>query len=238
MEQQYKAEYEEIQCIGRGNFGAAYLVRHIAENKKYIAKKVMLSGLKQKEKEGAMLEVNLLKNLDHPNIVAYKQSYFTLEQLIIIMEYCEVGDISYHIKRKVKNKEFFSEQEIFNYFIQICLALEYVHGRRIIHRDLKSQNIFLTGNNTIKLGDFGISRVLENSNAMANTVVGTPYYMSPEACQSQPYTSKSDVWSLGIILYELCTLEHAFSADNLLGLVFKIVQEKPAPIPNRYSNEL
>jgi len=157
---------------------------HLSEKKHYISKKIMLSGLKQKEKEGAMLEVNLLKNLDHPNIVAYKQSYFTSEQLIIIMEYCEVGDLTYHIKRKIKNKEFFEESEIFIWFIQICLALEYVHGRRIIHRDLKAQNIFLTGNNTIKLGDFGISRVLENSNAAAMTVVGTPYYMCPEACQS------------------------------------------------------
>ena len=90
------------------------------------------------------------------------------------------------------------------------------------------------------MGDFGISRVLENSNAAAMTVVGTPYYMSPEACQSQPYTSKSDVWSLGIILYELCTLKHAFVADNLLGLVFKIVQEKHEPVSasGRYSQDL
>lgn len=227
-----------MQCIGRGNFGSAHLVRHRQEDSKYIAKKVMLQGLKQKEKEGAMLEVNLLKNLEHPNIVAYKQSYFTLEQLIIIMEYCEVGDLAYHIKRKVESKTYFEEQEIFGWFIQICLALEYVHGRRIIHRDLKTQNIFLTGDNTIKLGDFGISRVLENSNAAAMTVVGTPYYMSPEACQSQPYTSKSDVWSLGIILYELCTLKHAFSADNLLGLVYKIVQEKHEPIAEGYSKGL
>jgi NIMA (never in mitosis gene a)-related kinase len=157
--------------------GAAYLVRHKQENQKYIAKKVMLSGLKQKEKEAAMLEVNLLKNLDHQHIVTYKQSYFTLEQLIIIMEYCEVGDLSYHIKRKIKNNEFFSETEIFNWFIQICLALEYVHARRVIHRDLKAQNIFLTGSLTVKLGDFGISRVLKSSNAHINamTVVGTPY---------------------------------------------------------------
>lgn len=107
MEQQYKSEYEEIQCIGRGNFGSAFLVHNKAENKKYVAKKVMLSGLKQKEKEGAMLEVNLLKNLQHPNIVTYKQSYFTLEQLIIIMEFCEVGDLTYHIRRKVKNNDQF-----------------------------------------------------------------------------------------------------------------------------------
>lgn len=167
MEQQYKSEYEEIQCIGRGNFGSAFLVQNKAENKKYVAKKVMLSGLKQKEKEGAMLEVNLLKNLQHPNIVTYKQSYFTLEQLIIIMEFCEVGDLTYHIRRKIKNNDHFLETEIFYWFIQICLALEYIHGRKIIHRDLKTQNIFLTGNSTIKLGDFGISRVLESTNAAA-----------------------------------------------------------------------
>ena len=107
------------------------------------------------------------------------------------------------------------------------MALEYVHGRRVIHRDIKTQNIFLTGNNTIKIGDFGISKVLETTCQNANTVVGTPYYMAPEACQSEPYTSKSDVWALGCILYELCSLKKAFEADNLLGLVFKIVSEPP-----------
>jgi NIMA (never in mitosis gene a)-related kinase 1/4/5 len=96
----------------------------------------------------------------------------------------------------------------------------------------------LTGNNTVKLGDFGISKVLENTNGAAMTVVGTPYYMSPEVCQNQPYTFKSDVWALGCVLYELCTLKHAFSADNLLGLVYKIVQDKYDPIPAHYSQDL
>ena len=164
--------------------GAAFLVEHRIEKKKYIAKKVQLSGLKQKEKEGAMLEVNLLRDLDHTHIVAYKHSYFAIDILIIIMEYCEVGDLSYHIKKKIKKNEYFEEWEIFDWFIQICLALEYVHNRKIIHRDLKAQNIFLTANLAVKLGDFGISKVLETTNAAAQTVVGTPYYMSPEACQS------------------------------------------------------
>lgn len=130
--------------------------------------------------------------------------------------------------------------EIFNWFVQICLALEYVHARRVIHRDIKTQNIFLTGNNTIKVGDFGISKVLENTTQVAHTVVGTPYYMAPEACQSEPYTSKSDVWALGIILYELCTLQKPFAADNLLGLVFKIVSDAHEPISQNlpYSKEL
>jgi NIMA (never in mitosis gene a)-related kinase len=70
------------------------------------------------------------------------------------------------------------------------------------------------------------------------TVVGTPYYMSPEMCQSKKYTSKSDIWALGCVLYELCTLKHAFAADNLLGLVYSIVQGKYEPIPDCYSKEL
>lgn len=109
------------------------------------------------------MEVHLLKNLEHPNIVAYKESFLQPGQMIIIMEYCEVGDLAFHIKRKQGKGETFSEDEIFNWFVQICAALQYVHNRKIIHRDIKTQNIFLTGNNTIKMGDFGISKVLENT---------------------------------------------------------------------------
>lgn len=125
-----------------------------------------------------------------------------------------------------------------NWFIQIAIALEYIHGRKVIHRDIKTSNIFLTGNGTVKLGDFGISKVLENTNEAAMTVVGTPYYMSPEVCESKPYTFKSDVWALGCVLYELCTLQHAFLADNLLGLVFKIVKGNYDAIPSEYSDDL
>lgn len=95
-----------------------------------------------------------------------------------------MGDLSFHIKRRQAKGEPFTETEIFNWFVQLCLSLEYIHGRKVLHRDLKSQNVFLTGNNTVKLGDFGISRVLENTSANAMTVVGTPYYMSPEVCQN------------------------------------------------------
>lgn len=134
-----------------------------------------------------------------------------------------MGDLAYHIKKRKEKNDYFSEEVIMNWFVQICLALLYVHTRKVLHRDIKSSNIFLTGNYTVKLGDFGISRVLSNSVQAANTVVGTPYYMSPEICQNKPYNFKSDVWSLGCVLYELCTLKRAFAADNLLGLVYKIV---------------
>ena len=136
---------------------------HKQEKVRYVAKKVILMGLSEKEQNNCMLEVNLLKNLKHPNIVDYKESFLTPNQLVIVMEYCEVGDLAYHIKRKQLNNERFEEMEIFQWFVQIALALEYVHGRKVIHRDIKTQNIFLTGNKTIKVGDFGISKVLEST---------------------------------------------------------------------------
>ncbi|CAG9327176.1 unnamed protein product [Blepharisma stoltei] len=233
----YSQIYKELGVIGRGNFGSAHLVEHQSEHLKYVAKKILLGGMTDREIQGAHQEAELLSRLNHPNIVKYKESFCEEGLLIIVMEYCDVGDLSYHIKQKSKKHEIFTETEIMNWFVQICLALQYIHSLGILHRDIKSSNIYLTGNNTVKLGDFGISRVLQGSEA-ANTVVGTPYYMSPEVCENKPYSYKSDAWSLGCVLYELCTLNYAFKADNLLGLVFKIVTERAEPIPSHYSPQL
>lgn len=202
-----------------------------------VAKKILLSGLSDKEVQGSYQEAEILQRLRHPNIVTYHESFCESGQLIILMEYCEVGDLAYHVKQKIKNGQFFTEAEIMNWFVQISMSLQYIHRLGILHRDIKTSNIYLTVNNTVKLGDFGISRVLQGSEA-ALTVVGTPYYMSPEVCEGKPYSYKSDAWSLGCVLYELCTLKHAFSADNLLGLVFKIVSGTAEPIPSRYSAQL
>ena len=124
----------------------------------------------------------MLKQLDHPNIVSHKHTFFEKGVLIIMMEFCEYGDMAYHIRKKKQAKERFTETEIMNWFVQLCLSLEYVHSRKILHRDLKTQNIFLTQDNNIKLGDFGISKVLDSTTDHAMTVQGTPYYMSPEVC--------------------------------------------------------
>jgi len=125
-----------------------------------------------------------------------------------------------------------------DWFTQICLALKHVHDRKILHRDLKSQNIFLTKDNTIKLGDFGIARVLSNTFEKAKTMVGTPFYLSPEIIENMPYSFKSDIWSLGVILYELCCLEPPFNADSLACLALRIVRGNYNPVSTFYSKDL
>ena len=116
--------------------------------------------------------------------------------------------------------------------------MKYVHDRKILHRDLKTQNIFLTASGDIKIGDFGIARVLQDTYDCAKTAIGTPYYLSPEICQEKPYNQKSDIWSLGCILYELVTLKHAFDANSMKGLVLKILRGSYPSIPSTYSNDL
>mmetsp|Transcript_134984 Transcript_134984/g.305533 ORF Transcript_134984/g.305533 Transcript_134984/m.305533 type:complete len:600 (+) Transcript_134984:80-1879(+) len=231
---------EELRIIGRGQYGSVHLVRRTRDKRYYVAKKIALACLSEKERDGAFQEVELLQTLNHPFIVEYEKTLrLQGDILVIVMQYCEGGDISSCIKSMEKSRKHFTEITIMSWFVQLVQALDYMHGERVLHRDLKSSNVFLTNKASIvKVGDFGISRVLEGTMMEAVTVVGTPYYMPPEVCENRPYTFKSDVWALGCVLYELCMLKHAFAASNLLGLVYKIVSEQYDPIPKQYSPEL
>ena len=203
-----------------------------------VIKKIPLHNLKESEAKAAHLEVKLLKDLQHASIVRTYDSFIEDETLHIVMQYCEGGDLAVRIKQKSRAKETFERYQILEWFVQISAAVAYCHSKRILHRDLKTNNIFLARNNVIKLGDFGIARVLTHTLEQANTVIGTPFFMSPEVCSNMPYSFKSDVWSLGCILHELCTLEHAFKSNNLLGLVFKIMQDDTPTIPDEYGADV
>lgn len=230
--------FEEVKVIGRGQYGKAHLVKSDKDQSLVIAKTIDLTCLSTKERDSALQEVQLLRRLDHPNIVAYKDSFYMADTLVIIMQYCEGGDLATYIKDMARKKMRIREVQIMNYCVQVLQALQYIHSDRILHRDLKTSNLFLMkSKSVVKLGDFGISRVLEGSIEAAITVVGTPYYMSPEVCENKAYTYKSDIWSMGCVLYELCMLKHAFSADNLLGLVYKIVSDNYEPIPSQFYSQ-
>ena len=152
------------------------------------------------------------------------------------MDFADGGDLS--MKIKAQNGKLFSENKILDWFTQVCLAIKHIHDRKILHRDIKSQNIFLMKNGQVKLGDFGIAKCLNQTIDKAKTYVGTPYYLSPEIINSQPYDFKSDIWSLGVLLYEMCALKMPFDASNLPQLYIKIINCNYPPLNNYYSNDL
>ena len=152
------------------------------------------------------------------------------------MDYADGGDLSMKIREQ--NGKFFPENKILDWFTQVCLAIKHIHDRKILHRDIKSQNIFLMKSGQIKLGDFGIAKCLNQTIDKAKTYVGTPYYLSPEIINSQPYDFKSDIWSLGVLLYEMCALKMPFDASNLPQLYIKIINCNYPPLSNNYSEDL
>jgi len=228
--------YEQIRCLGEGGYGKAILFRRKSDNSHVVIKEIKFSSLNAKDKQDALNEVAVLSALKHPNIVEYIESFQERGCLFIVMEFADGGDLSQKIEKQ--GTRLFREDEILDIFIQMALAIKYIHDRKVLHRDLKSQNIFLTKQGKVKLGDFGIARVLDNTMQLCKTQIGTPYYLSPEICEGKQYNTKTDVWSLGCILYELCTLKHAFDARNMNALLMNIVRGKYTPIPNIYSSEL
>ncbi|KAM6293544.1 serine/threonine-protein kinase Nek3 isoform 2-T2 [Porphyrio hochstetteri] len=152
------------------------------------------------------------------------------------MEYCDDGDLMQKIKHQ--RGKLFPEDTILQWFVQMCLGVKHIHDKRVLHRDIKSKNVFLTQNGKVKLGDFGSARLLAHPVSYACTYVGTPYYVPPEIWESMPYNNKSDIWSLGCILYELCTLRHPFQASSWKHLILKICKGSYNPLPSHYSYEL
>ncbi|XP_012382979.1 serine/threonine-protein kinase Nek4 isoform X2 [Dasypus novemcinctus] len=231
------AAYCYLRAVGRGSYGEVTLVRHRRDGRQYVIKRLNLRNASSRERRAAEQEAQLLSQLKHPNIVTYKESWEGGDGLLyIVMGFCEGGDL--YRKLKEQRGQLLPESQVVEWFVQIAMALQYLHEKHILHRDLKTQNVFLTRTNIIKVGDLGIARVLENHCDMASTLIGTPYYMSPELFSNKPYNYKSDVWALGCCVYEMATLKHAFNAKDMNSLVYRIIEGKLPPMPKDYSPEL
>ena len=231
-----------VRVLGKGSFGLATLVQDQDDNKFYVAKEVNLQCIKKaSELEGLHKEISILKSVQHPNVVRYVDSSSDDAQFVltILMEYCDGGDL--HERIKACGDRGMAESEVASMLIQILVALRHLHmDHRILHRDLKPQNIFLTKDGIVKLGDFGVSTVLTGSIDFAKTFCGSPYYLAPELCEEKPYNGKADMWSVGVILYECMSKgTRPFPAKNLVALVMQITkaQYDPAPLKT-YSTEL
>ncbi|RMC00021.1 hypothetical protein DUI87_23430 [Hirundo rustica rustica] len=219
------AAYCFLRAVGKGSYGEVSLARHRQDRKQYVIKKLNLRSASSRERRAAEQEAQLLSQLRHPNIVTYRESWQGNDgHLYIVMGFCEGGDL-YHKLKEQKGK-LLPENQVVEWFVQISMALQYLHEKHILHRDLKTQNIFLTRTNIIKVGDLGIAKVLENQYDMASTLIGTPYYMSPELFSNKPYNYKSDVWALGCCVYEMATLKHAFNAKDMNSLAYRIIEGK------------
>nr|XP_040038738.1 serine/threonine-protein kinase Nek3 isoform X1 [Gasterosteus aculeatus aculeatus] len=227
--------YSLQKVIGEGSFGRALLVRCKSTQEKYVVKEVQLPKNPSKL-ENSRREAILLSRMKHPHIVAFREAFEADDLLCIVMEYCSAGDLLQRIRQQKTTQ--FRVEDILRWFAQMCAAAVHIHDKRVLHRDLKSKNIFLTDNGTIKLGDFGSACILNSSKAYAHTYVGTPYYVAPEIWDNKPYNNKSDVWSLGCVLYELCTLRHPFQASSWRSLILKVCRGAYPPLPGRLPYEL
>jgi len=238
-----ECQYEPIGILGRGSFGTVLLTRVAvppssshADGEFRVIKQVELPDDEARRAE-VLGEIDMLQSLSHPNIIGYHETFVENRCVCIAMEYASGGDLAEAIEARRAGTQRFQEREAMAIFVQTSLAVQYMHGRRVLHRDLKSQNIFLTSQGIVKLGDFGIAKALQASRRCAETQIGSPYYMPPEICENRPYGFKADVWCLGVVLYELLALEVPFSACSIAALALKIVTVEPKPVPAIYGSE-
>ena len=230
-------EYIILSKLGSGSYGVVYKVKKISDHNIYVIKQIPLDNLTSKQIYEVKQEAKILASIDSIYVVRYYDSFEENNSLNIVMEYCDGGDLSKFLEENKKTKILLKENLVWNLFLKITIGLASIHNLKILHRDLKALNIFLTKDLDVKIGDLGVAKMLTHTK-FAKTFIGTPYYLSPELCQDIPYNDKSDVWALGCILYELCTYKHPFNAKNQGALIIKILKDTPSPIHSYYSNEL
>ena len=223
--------------LGKGAFGSVRIVTRKEDKKIYAMKSVNIGKLDNKEKEAALNEVRILASLNHPNIIGYKDAFYDepSKTLNIVMEYADDGDIAHKIKENLKRRLRFEESTLWEWIIQILEGLKYLHDNKIMHRDLKCANIFLMKNGQLKIGDLNVSKLAKNN--MARTQTGTPFYLSPEIWKDLPYDYKCDIWSVGCIIYELCTSRPPFRGTSMKELCHNVMTGYYLPISG-FSNDM
>ena len=230
--------FEILDKLGDGAYSVVYKVKRKEDKKTYALKKVKLQSLSDKEKQNALNEVRILASVKSTFVISYKEAFIDEDDksLCIVMEYADKGDLYQKITQFKKIGRLMEEIDIWKIFIQMTKGLKALHDLKILHRDLKSANIFLFSDGSAKIGDLNVSKVAKKG--LGYTQTGTPYYASPEVWRDQPYDSKSDIWSLGCVTYEMIALHPPFRAENMEALYNKVIKGQYGKISDIYSNDL
>mmetsp|Transcript_36836 Transcript_36836/g.59584 ORF Transcript_36836/g.59584 Transcript_36836/m.59584 type:complete len:385 (+) Transcript_36836:134-1288(+) len=233
--------YEFMEKLGEGSFGTAWKVRRKTDGYVCVCKQIHISELAKSELDAIVNEVIVLHSLSSKYVIRYLHSFVdrseTNEDVFnIIMEYAPNGTLQQRIKERVH----FDESTIWGYFLQMALGLHHIHSHRILHCDIKPSNVLIGENECLKISDCGCSKILHDAHRLgSNKATGTLMYMAPEMIAQKPYNEKSDIWSLGCTMYELCTLSHTFAASNKKALCDMIEKGFIRPISrSRYSTDL
>ena len=227
-----------LDKIGEGSYSKVLKVKRKEDGNIYALKRVKFFKLSDKEKQNALNEIRLLASIKDKNVISYKEAFFDENDssLGVVMEYADKGDLFHEIAERKKTKNYFNEEEIWKVFIQLLKGLKSLHDLNILHRDIKSANVFLFDGGICKLGDLNVSKIAKKG--IGYTQTGTPYYASPEVWDEKPYDSKSDVWSLGCVIYEMITFRPPFQAKSMDELYKRIMRGIYPKIPSRYSEDL
>ncbi|KAJ2747813.1 Protein kinase of the Mitotic Exit Network [Coemansia sp. BCRC 34301] len=229
------ANYQLGNCIGRGQFGSVYRALDLETGQMLAVKQILLEGQDVDNMEDIMQEVELLKSLSSPRIVRYHGFVKTDTHLNLVMEYVENGSLS----ATLKSFGSFPEKLVLAYAVKIIEGLIYLHGRDVVHCDLKACNILTTKQGNTKLTDFGVSLNLKLRKPGDESVVaGTPYWMAPEIIQLDGACMASDIWSLGCTIIELLTGKPPYSELMQMAALYRIVEDDHPPIPEGISEEL
>jgi len=236
-------DYEVEAVVGKGSFGKVSRIKYKPTGEIFVWKELFYGHMDEREKKLLIQEVNIFKQLNHQNIVKFKGTINDKKNrtFYLVQEYCNFRDLGNLIKERQKKKKSLSERIIWRIFEHCVSALCYMHPK-FLHRDLKPQNIMLSRDSSgqifAKVGDFGLSRKLSTSTVYAQSRVGTPYYMSPEQILGHGYDEKADIWSLGCILFELCTFGRPFTGTTIQQLTKNIKSGNRKPIRKRYTADL
>ena len=230
--------FEIITKLGDGAYSVVYKVKRKQDNKIYALKKVKLKDLCDKEKQNALNEVRILASVKSNFVISYKEAFIDEDDtnLCLVMEYADKGDLYQKISQFKKIGCLIEEIDIWKIFIQMVKGLKALHDLNIMHRDLKSANIFLFSDGSAKIGDLNVSKVVNKG--VGYTQTGTPYYASPEVWDDQPYDIKSDIWSLGCVTFEMLALRPPFRAENMDKLYNKVIKGEYGKISERYSDDI